>query len=98
MSGQRSLALPPLEQEDPPGIDRVGAEGVRDASGLVPGHPHQIYAARDELIPVLRLDVEKPRHYEHDPPLGYRRSGARCDGQVGYGTRPHPLRAAAFRP
>ena len=24
--------------------------------------------------------------------------GARCGGQVGYGTRPYPLRAAAFRP
>ena len=26
------------------------------------------------------------------------RPGARCDGQVGCGTRPDPLRAAAFRP
>ena len=25
-------------------------------------------------------------------------AGARCGGQVGYGTRPYPLRAAAFRP
>ena len=27
-----------------------------------------------------------------------RRPGVRCDGQVGCGTRPDPLRAAAFRP
>ena len=25
-------------------------------------------------------------------------AGVRCGGQVGYGTRPDPLRAAAFRP
>ena len=36
MVGQGGLALPPLEEEDPGGIQRVGAEGIRDAASLRP--------------------------------------------------------------
>ena len=52
------LALPPLEEVHPAGLERIGAQHVVDAAGLGPRLAHARLPARDELVAPLGLDLE----------------------------------------
>ena len=101
-------ALARIRAEDVLPVPRGPAEqiGVRDpalAHGVPQGPDHVVLAP--ELLESTRSEAPVQAIRRGRRPWGsslpVRRdndAGARRGGQVGYGTRPYPLRAAAFRP
>ncbi len=97
--------------QDPGGRGLAGA--ARPAEQVGVGHVAVADGALERQDHV-RLAPQLPEPAGPEPPVegderlvahgpgAYRRAvtrgGVRYGGQVGYGTRPHPLRAAAFRP
>jgi hypothetical protein len=65
MSVEVTLALPAFEEEHPMRLDRVGTEGVLEASRLCPGRSHQVMATGDELLTLIRFDLECSTDDDH---------------------------------
>src|ERR1017187_2284689 len=65
MSVEITLALPAFEEEHPMRLNRVGTEGVLEASRLGPGRSHQVMATGDELLTLVRFDLERSTDDDH---------------------------------
>ena len=100
--GRRRLAGPPGPAEEVGVGHPAVPDGVAEGQDHVVLAPHLAERGRPES-PVQRLvgslvGCRRPRRGAYRAPAHRAGPGARCDGQVDCGTRPDPLRAAAFRP
>jgi hypothetical protein len=59
------LPRPAFVEQDPPGIERVRAEGVLEAPRFCPGRAHPVEPASKKGVPLLGIDLEDARDDDH---------------------------------